>query len=221
MANEISGVETNDGLDRLAQYRKDHLLAGGFFACGEAGYTTSGGQKIPKTPDGTKTRMESQGTILTGLFSWDDGVDPLVVTCSVPVSGLVAGEWFRRDSVFDGSWHLVADVTGSTVTVDPSTPMVGSASGVVMAKVPIPYFIFQKAFGSGDVLWLGAGTFTCQLNTLIDFLEGNGPNQLGNPPEFFEVGIFDDDGKMVDYGTFPGEVKTSSKILNNVLQVVM
>jgi hypothetical protein len=44
----------------------------------------------------------------------------------------------------------------------------------------------------------------------------------GNPPEFFELGIFDGlmgAGTMLAYSTFPIEIKTSSKALQHVIFV--
>ena len=39
----------------------------------------------------------------------------------------------------------------------------------------------------------------------------------GNPPELFELGLFDAAGNMLVYSTFPLEVKTLSKALEHII----
>lgn len=76
---------------------------------------------------------------------------------------------------------------------------------------------FEKALTSGDL------TFTSptrlEVQCLVDSSEGNGPDYLGNPPEYFELGIFDSDDRMLVYSTFPIEIKTSSKALVHLIFV--
>lgn len=53
---------------------------------------------------------------------------------------------------------------------------------------------------------------TAKAICLCDFTDAN-DDGLGNPPEFWEIGIFDEDGTMIVYGTFPKETKTSDRQL--------
>lgn len=77
-------------------------------------------------------------------------------------------------------------------------------------------YIFTKALTGGDL------TFTSptrlEINCLVSSSEANDDGG-GNPPEFFELGIFDGAGTMLAYSTFPIEIKTSSKALQHVIFV--
>lgn len=55
-----------------------------------------------------------------------------------------------------------------------------------------------------------------QVVCTVDVGEAN-DDGFGNPPEFFELGIFDADGVMLAYSTFPMEVKTADKSLEHVV----
>ena len=66
-----------------------------------------------------------------------------------------------------------------------------------------------KAFDS--VVWVAPGVI--RLECLLDFGDAN-DDGFGNPPEFWELAIYDAAGHMVAYFTFPVEIKT---ILNQLL----
>ena len=81
-------------------------------------------------------------------------------------------------------------------------------------------YIFTKVLTGGDL------TFTSptrlEIKCVVASSEANDDGG-GNPPEFFELGIFDDAtpslGTMLCYSTFPIEIKTSSKSLQHVIFV--
>lgn len=77
--------------------------------------------------------------------------------------------------------------------------------------------IFQKSFGAADV-GFGPPSFA-NLTLFIGLNEAN-DDGLGNPPKFYELGVFDDLNNMMAYGTFPEETKTNSKTLNHVVTIV-
>jgi hypothetical protein len=97
-------------------------------------------------------------------------------------------------------------------------------------------FYYQKTFIGGDILFISPSTiqFRCFLD--LAFANGDpsiepdtGPNADGpknssglggNPPIFFELGIFDPQGVMVAYGTFPGETKLPTKTLNHLVSII-
>lgn len=70
---------------------------------------------------------------------------------------------------------------------------------------------------------------TIEIECLLDFTEFNNDG-FGNSPEMFEIGIFadhpeesglaSDQGLMVAYGTFPVEVKDSTKQILNIVRII-
>jgi len=66
-----------------------------------------------------------------------------------------------------------------------------------------------KAFKS--ITWVAPNVV--RLECEVDFGEAN-DDGFGNPPEFWELGVFDSAGHMVAYFTFPVDTKT---ILNQLL----
>lgn len=69
-----------------------------------------------------------------------------------------------------------------------------------------------KAFKS--VLWVSPSII--RLECELDFGDAN-DDGFGNPPEFWELGIYDSNGVMVAYFTFPVDIKT---VLNQLLYEV-
>lgn len=64
---------------------------------------------------------------------------------------------------------------------------------------------FSKALAPGDLVI--SGNTTLEVTCLLTALEFNDDGS-GNPPEIYEVGVFDGAGTMVLYGTCPVVVKT-------------
>lgn len=80
-------------------------------------------------------------------------------------------------------------------------------------------YVFSKAFIPADLTF--SSPTRLEIRCLIDSSEGNGPDALGNPPEYFELGIFDGatTPRLLVYSTFPIEIKTSSKALEHLIFV--
>lgn len=113
------------------------------------------------------------------------------------------------------------------VTPDPAlTDIQASVSGV---------FYYSKTFQPADILFVAPSTI--QFRCYLDLAEANGnpldePDTVfpadgphssgslgGNPPMFFELGIFDLQNKLIAYGTFPGETKLDNKTLNHLVNI--
>lgn len=60
---------------------------------------------------------------------------------------------------------------------------------------------------------------TSKVTCLLDLLEGN-DNGYGEPPKYFEIGLFDAQGNMIIYATFPEETKNDAKVLTHVILAV-
>ena len=99
--------------------------------------------------------------------------------------------------------------------------------GVKEPKVPSPsltnieadgitLYRFEKNLTTADVTFLAPSTieFRCKL----DPTEAN-DDGTGNSPEFFEVGLFDDNNNLIVYATFDAQTKVATKALITFIQV--
>lgn len=133
---------------------------------------------------------------------------------------------FATWRIGEGGFHLVGGIKKPEPPNDTQTGM-DAANSFGVGTNPPGYTdggYLEKAFGAGDVVDDGAGTVTvsCILDAtepLLDddksLLSGN----AGNPPEFFEIGIFDSSGTLVVYCTFDEVVKTSGKQVQFAINV--
>lgn len=125
---------------------------------------------------------------------------------------------FRQPLSFkmgEGGWQ---DPGGGKEPIAPDVTL----TDVTAAGFPVgSQYIFSKNLTGGDV------TFTSptrlEIKCLILASEANDDGS-GAPPEFFELGIFDDTiangfGTMLVYSTFPIEIKTASKAIEHIIYV--
>lgn len=219
MANVISAVPTNVGRDQFAKATAGLITSvASYFLIGEGGYIVSGGVKTPKTPLPSRTRLEAQGVSLTGTLTFTNGSATVTGSGTLFTSELATGKWIRPDGPVDGLWYQVLGVTDN-LTLTLSAPFAGvtSPGPEAASRADEPFLVFKKTFTGADVLFEGVGTARTIINTLVDFTEANA-DQLANPPEFFEIAVFDNNNVMLCYGTFPEEIKTPAKTLSNVLK---
>lgn len=96
-------------------------------------------------------------------------------------------------------------------------------------------FWYRQTFQPADILFVSP--FTIQFRCMLDASSANGNPMIepdtpsnqdgpklssslsGDAPVFFEIGLFDENDVMVGYGTFPGETKLNTKILNHLVNV--
>lgn len=76
-------------------------------------------------------------------------------------------------------------------------------------------FYFQKSLANQDISWIAPSTLVIRCR--LDPIESN-DDGTGNPPKFFEIGIFDENNVMIIYSTFAEQTKSSNKILTNNIQ---
>lgn len=76
---------------------------------------------------------------------------------------------------------------------------------------------FQKNIATNKVLFIAPST--AQIDCTLEISEGN-DNGLGESPQYFEIGLFDEYDNMIVYATFPGETKNDVKILRHYLLCV-
>lgn len=77
-------------------------------------------------------------------------------------------------------------------------------------------FVFSKVLTSSDLSFISPTRV--EIRCTVDSGEAN-EDKVGDNPEFFELGVFDDNGIMILYQTFAKEIKTSSKSLDHKLFV--
>ena len=69
-------------------------------------------------------------------------------------------------------------------------------------------YTFTEALAPADLVFDGAGTKTMSISCSMGSTQGNDRGDGGNPT-FYEVGVYDNNGVLCLYGTFPGTQKTA------------
>ncbi len=124
-----------------------------------------------------------------------------VATQWVNETAMVAPSYFK---IGEGGWYTVgADKAQRTPTAGQTDLHCITNPGLYPAD---SVYVFTKSFVAGDVTAVAGGIVRC--NCLILQAEANNDG-FGNDPEFWELGIFDSDGVMISYGTFPREQKNA------------
>lgn len=107
----------------------------------------------------------------------------------------------------EGGWEDILSVRQPKVP-DPTLTDI-EADGVTQ-------YFFSKALTAPNL------TFTSptrlQISCIVATSEAN-VNLGGDPPEFYELGVFDAAGNLLVYSTFPVEIKTLSKTLQHLIYV--
>lgn len=115
-----------------------------------------------------------------------------------------------------GGW---VDVGGTKEPVDPTTKMDLEDLDCIEnpgSYPPASQYYFQKSLTAGDIAYEAdrKSRATC----IVSFTEAN-DDGYGDPPEFWEIGIFDENDVMVVYGTFPKETKTPDKEIEKEIRI--
>lgn len=125
--------------------------------------------------------------------------------------------WPAYFKIGEGGWQLLA---GVKLPLDPATALVISGGTDITAGIA-PFiapddYKFQKALTNADLFYTSPSRVEIYCNILAGEANDDGH---GNPPEFFELGVFDTQNRLLVYSTFPIEVKTNSRILQHVIYV--
>lgn len=206
------------------------------FKIGEGGFT--GSPREPKDPDASFTDLESEGTPLAsgGTAAFTNGSVTVTGTGTSFDVDLSPGDWIKPGPDFStppgdefgsaGDPGSEVDEWGEVQSVDSPTqvtlvnPYAGSTiSGREVRKASEPLFTFRKNLADGDVLFSSSSPAITEITAVVDTGEANN-DQLGNDPEFFELGLFDENGVMLVYVTFDAETKNSGIQLNHVIELI-
>ena len=149
--------------------------------------------------------------VIQGVFT-DAGRDALAKSMLGPlVRSPYFETYFTYFKIGEGGYQL-----GPGGSKQPKTP---EPDRTDLESVSTPgLYTFQKTLIAGDLTIEVDGTITyAKVRCFVNYGEAN-DNGFGQYPEFFELGLFDAQGVMLIYATFPGETKNPSKTLNHYIK---
>ena len=206
------------------------------FKIGEGG--GSGGSPI--TPDSTFIDIQGEGAPQTGLASFTNGVNTVSGVGCAFMTEFAINDWIKPGARTTGipsvspyspgypgteydEWGQILSITDNdnlTLTAPyagVTTPQARVPKKATAAQGPL--FTFRKTLDPSDVAFLTANPAITEVTTLVAAGEANA-DQLGGSPDFYELGLFDEDGVMVAYCTFDVQTKVAGVQLVTLLQLV-
>ncbi len=206
------------------------------FKIGEGGFVDVP-PKQPIAPVATKTDLDSEGAELTGggTATFTNALATVTGVGTSFLADLAVGQWIKpgpTPSGFVGSAGVPGsevDQWGQILTVDNNLQVTLTApyAGATLAGRPVrkttaaqgPLFTFRKTLLAADVTLFSSLPAITEIDAIVLAGEAN-LDQLGNLPEFFELGLFDTNGVMVAYITFDLQTKSGAIQLNSIIQIV-
>jgi hypothetical protein len=206
------------------------------FKIGEGGFIDLP-PKTPITPDPTFRDLQSEGTPLAGggFCEFTNGSAAVIGSGTTFLADVAVGDWIKPGplpSAFvnaagqpgseEDGWGQVLFVnTNNSITL--VAPYVGGTHLLAEArrchKAAEPLFTFRKAMANSDVLFTSGVPAITEVTAIVLAAEASA-DQLGNNPQFFELGLFDANNVMLVYMTFPDETKTLVIQLNHIIELV-
>lgn len=205
------------------------------FKIGEGGFVDVP-PKQPVTPLGTVEDLVSEGAKLPGggTATFTNGSAIVTGAGTTFLADLAVGQWIKPGPIYTplgvGSagdpgteyddWGQILSVdsdTQVTLTANYAGPTTAVAREVRVADEPL--FTFRKNLLAADVTLFSALPAITEVDAIVLAGEANA-DQLGNNPEFFELGLYDSNGVLVAYVTFDLETKSGAVQLNHVIQIV-
>ena len=205
----------------------------GFFKIGEGGFVNVP-PKQPIAPVGTRTDLESEGAPLAGggTATFTNGTTAVVGVGTSFLADVAVGEWIKPGPTVSGfvssagvpgsevdEWGEVQSVTDNLNIVLTAVYAGATLGGREVRKASEPLFTFRKTLTAGEVLFNCAVPAITEITAIVAAGEANA-DQLANPPEFFELGVFDANGVMICYVTFDQETKTGLVQLNHIVNLI-
>lgn len=223
----LARVYARDVADTQAEFTR--------FKIGEGGYT--GGPPEPIAPDPTFLDLQSEGAALAGggTATFTNGSPNVVGVGTSFLADVNIGDWIKPGPTYlaeglepysSGDVGSEYDWWGQVLNVVDNNNVVltgpyGGATTAVPREVrqaDEPLFTFRKNLLAGDVLFASAVPAITEITAVL--LAGEAlSDQQGNAPKFFELGIFDSNGVMVVYMTFPVEEQTGVQF-NHLIELI-
>lgn len=152
------------------------------------------------------------------------------------VGGLLAHKVISKYRVGEGGWIF----NGITLQREPRVPdasltdldIITDASRPLISKrynVAENFGWYEKNLNAGAPDFVFEPPTTLRVSCVLDNAEYNLENagtlvyDVGGPyvaPEIWEIGLYDQDGVMVAYGTFPKETKTAAIQIENFVRLI-
>jgi len=190
----------------------------------------------PITPDATFTDIEGEGTPLPGggTVGFTNGSPNVTGAGTSFLADVSPGDWIKpgptpsADPYSAGTPGTEEDVWGEVLSVTDNSNLVltanygggttiGSRAGHTASS---PLYVFRKALTVADVLFDTVLPAITEITCTVGASEAN-TTQLGSTPEFYEIGIFDNDGVMIGYMTFDKQEKISGVQLVTIADLTM
>jgi hypothetical protein len=190
--------------------------------------------KEPATPDATRTDLVSEGTPLPsgGTATFTNGSATVTGVGTAFLADLSPGDWIKpgpTPSAFSGSAGVPGselDVWGEVQSVDSNlqVTLVVAYAGTTSAGREVrsgteAFFTFRKAILPANSVFLTAVPAVTEITTITGAGEANEDQNLANP-DFYELGLFDENGVMVVYVTYDLQTKSLGVQLNHIIQLI-
>lgn len=205
------------------------------FKIGEGGFLDVP-PKQPVSPDATRSDLASEGEALAGggTATFTNGSAVVTGSGTTFLTDVSPGDWVKPGPLYtlavagsSGDPGTEYDEWSEVLSVDSDLQLTLAANftGVTTAvarEVRLaeePLFTFRKTLLAADVTLFSAVPAITEIDAIVLAAEANA-DQLGNAPEFFELGVFDSNGVMVAYLTFDLETKSVGVQLNHIIQIV-
>jgi hypothetical protein len=206
------------------------------FKIGEGQYDP-GPPKEPLPPDATFLDLVSEGEALAGggTADFNNGSPSVVGVGTSFLADVTPGDWIRPGPTFTlakpnsagdpGSevdeWGQVFDVVDDTHITLTGAYTGSTTLGREVRRADSPLYTFRKDLTDLDVLFSSAVPAITEVLANVLGGEANAvDNPAGTNPQFFELGIFDANGVMVLYMTFPMEEKVLGVQLNHIFELI-
>lgn len=219
----LARVYARDVADTVADFTR--------FKIGEGAYVSGPPEPIP--PDASFSDLQSEGSPLAGggTANFNNASTGVTGIGTTFLADVTAGQWIKPGPTVSAS-PFSAGVPGSeidewgqvqTVLSDTSivlmSPYTGPTTlGREVRKANEPLYTFRKDLLAGDVLFASSVPAITEILAVVLATEALS-DQLGNAPRFFELGIFDSNGVMAVYMTFPMEEQTGVQF-NHLIELV-
>jgi len=206
------------------------------FKIGEGG--SSGG--LPITPDATFVDVQGEGAPLAngGTCEFTNGSTLVEGSGTNFQTDVSAGDWIKpgpepalvSPNYSAGEPGTEEDGWGEVLSVHPTLQQITLTASYIGTTHPFsenrpchkasePLYVFRKTLVVGDVLFDSVLPAITELTATVLGGEANS-DQLGNTPDFYELGFFDDDGVMVGYVTFDRQQKVSGVQLVTIADLI-
>jgi hypothetical protein len=185
------------------------------FKIGEGGWALVSGNPNPVTPLPSRVDLESEGEVMDGTALFTAASTSVVGTGTAFLTQTAVGRFVKKPNT--DVWGEVASIADDTHLTLVS-PWAGTTGSAAPRSAREPWFTFRKTLLTTDVVETSPDSGVLLVTCLVTGSEAN-DDGFAAAPEFYELGLFDSDGTMVTYETFPIETKVLGRSLKHEIRV--